>query len=166
MGRQDPGVHTDGEVAAHARHTGSWVLRTNTVTFFLKTRLNLREDRLLLVTPRTILGVIPTGRTEHAFPLGDLASVRISAAAHPDRLIVAAMLVGAAVLSPVPALTVVTAALAAAFLFLGVIAVVRVEDRAGRVRRIPVCFLQRRVAAAAVRQVERARAAAGREPAG
>jgi hypothetical protein len=147
---------------AGQRHTAVSVLRTNTLTWFMKSRFELRDWRLRVVSPRAILGVIPFGRTDVTYPLEDLSDIRVTGRVHPVRLAIALALAALAALVDLGRIaTVAVQLVAVAFFFLSVIVVVRIEDRTGRRRFVPVCFLQRASARGLVAQVERARARLG-----
>jgi len=144
------------------RHTGEWLLRTNSVSFYLRSRLVLRPDGLRAEMHRTVLGFVPVGRVTREVPLADLWRVALRVIVRPARLIVAAGLAAAILLLELP--TFVDAAfvlLAAASVFLGVALGIRVDGRTGTRFVVPVCVMQRGVAAAAVRQIGRALAARG-----
>jgi hypothetical protein len=146
--------------APHPRHTGTWILRTNTMSFYLRSRLVLDADALHVTTPRTILGLVPIGTRTWDIPLERLAGVRITVVVRIERVLVAAALLAVAIFVGLPWLaTMALAAVAAILLFLGVALGMRMKDRDGARLTVPVCVLQRGVAAAALRQIERAIAA-------
>lgn len=148
-----------GHVARPAgeRHTATSVLRTNTVTFYMKSRFELRDWRLRVVSPRAILGVIPTGRVETTYPLEDLGRMDVGSRFYPSRFAVAALLGALSFIDAGVAARAVAGLLAACFLFLSWVVVVRVEDRTGRRRIVPVCWFQAGPARGLVAQVNRAR---------
>lgn len=148
--------------AARPRHTGTWVLRTNTMSFYLRSRLVLDVDALHATVPRAVLGIVPLGTRAFDAPLERLARVRITLVVHAERLLVAAALLAAAALGGLPwAVGVASAVVAVALLFLGVALGMRIEERGGDRVTVPICVVQRGVAGAAVRQIERALAARG-----
>jgi len=147
---------------AGQRHTAASVLRTNTLTWFMKSRFELRDWRLRVVSPRAILGVIPFGRTDVTYPLEDLSDIRVTGRVYPVRLAIVVALVALSALVDLGRVADVAIELiAVAFFFLSVIVVVRIEDRMGRRKFVPVCFFQRASARGLVAQVERARARLG-----
>lgn len=158
------GAHVAGTPhVPSSRHTGTWVLRTNTVSFYLRSRLELRPDRLHVETPATILGLVPIGTRVRDVSLEDLTGVRIRVVVHPDRLLVAAALLMLAWMIGLPMLAAAALTIVAlGLLFLAIALGMRIEDRTQDTFTVPVCVLQRGVAGAAVRQLERALAARGR----
>ena len=150
----------DGRAPPRPRHTGAWVLRTNTLSFYLRSRLVLEPEALRVTTPRTILGLVPIGSLGRTVPLDDLGAVRTGIVVHADRVLVAAALLGIAGFGGLPwPATLVLAAIAVTLLFLGIALGMRIDDRARVQLSVPVCVLQRGVAGAVVRQIERAIAA-------
>jgi hypothetical protein len=114
-------------------------------------------------TPSTILGLVPIGTRDRDVSLEDLTGVLIRIVVHPDRVLVAAALLALAGFAGLPwiaaaALTIVAIGLS----FLGIALGMRIEDRTQGTFTVPVCVLQRGVAAAVVRQLERALAVRGR----
>ncbi len=159
---EDTGVGTSGRADGQTgpRHTGQWTLRTNTVTFFARSRVRLTPDRLELDVPRMLLGLVPFDRIRSVHPLSEIADIRVTTEIHPARLLIAAGLWAAAVAAPLgTVLRIAVIALAFCFFFVGIIKALRLDDRSGGRTSVPVCWLQRGVAAALVRQVDRARAA-------
>lgn len=139
------------------RHTGAWVLRTNTFSFYLRSRITLRPNRLVVEMHRTILGLVPFAKITHDVPLDDLTRVAVRFSVRPVRLVVAGAFVAAALLLSLPvAVAVVLVLLGVVLLFLGVALGLRVEVRTADPFTVPVCVVQRGVAAAAVRQIDRA----------
>ncbi len=115
-------------------------LITNGVTWYLRSRLSVDDQRLSVATPRTIFGVIPTGRHRFTLDLGELTPVAIGTRFYPERLGVAVTLAAAAVLVK-PALgTVLLGVGAVAFLLLSFIAVVRIERPTVGRDTVPVCL--------------------------
>jgi hypothetical protein len=128
----------------------------------MKSRFELRDWRLRVVSPRAVLGLVPFGRTDVTYALEDLSDIRVTGRLYPGRLAVVVALVAVGVF--VDAGRVASAAIemvAVLCFFLSVIVVVRIEDRAGRRRFVPVCWFQRRAARGLIAQVERARAKLG-----
>ena len=160
-GSDGPGVVVPSD-APRPRHTGTWVLRTNTMSFYLRSRVVLDAHALRATTHRTILGLVPVGTRTWDVPLERFAAVRIAVVVHADRVLVAIGLVGAAAFAGLPGLAAVAlVAVAAILLFLGIALGIRIDEREGGRFTVPVCVLQRGVAAAVVRQVGRAIAARG-----
>lgn len=127
------------------------------MSFYLRSRLLLHADALNVTTPRTILGLVPIGTRTWDIPLERLAGVRTTVVVRIERVLVAAALLAVAIFTGLPWLaTVALAAVAAILLFLGVALGMRFEERDGGKFTVPVCVLQREVAAAALRQIERA----------
>ena len=144
------------------RHTGTWVLRTNTASFYLRSRITLRPDRLVVEMHRTILGLVPFAKITHDVPLDDLTRVAVRLSIRPVRLVVAVGLGAAVLLLSLPvAADVGLVLLGIVLLFLGVALGLRVEARTADPFTVPICVVQRGVAAAAVRQIQRALAAQG-----
>lgn len=161
---ESTGTHSGGVSAGpRPRHTGTWTLRTNTVSFYLRSRLELGPDGLHVETPFTILGLMPIGTRERDVSLDDLGGARIGLDVHPDRVLVAAVLLALAWMIGLPMLAAAGLTIVAlGLLFLGIALGMRIEDRTQDTFTVPVCVLQRGVAGAAVRQLERALAARGR----
>jgi len=155
------GAHVAGAPhVPHPRHTGTWVLRTNTVSFYLRSRLALDTEVLHVATPNTILGLVPIGTRVRDISLDDVDGVRVGLVVRPDRVLIAAAFLALAWFVGLPPIaTAVLTVVALGFLFLGIALGMRIEDRARGRLTVPVCVLQRGVAAAAVRQIERAIAA-------
>jgi hypothetical protein len=159
------GAGQRGEVSAgetrpgrpRPRHTGRWVLRSNILTFYLRSRVTLQPEQLRVVTHRTLLGIVPLGTLTREIALDALESVSVRLVVRPARLVVATGLVGAALLVPMPMLVrLVALLLAVALVFLGIALGIRVKTRDGERFAVPVCVVQRGAAGAAVQQVERA----------
>lgn len=146
-----------------ARHTGRWLLRTNTVSFYLRSLLVLDGETLHATVPRTILGLVPIGTRSFAAPVDRLADLRIGIVLHADRILAALVCLGVAVLLRLPWLAAAgLLVLGGLLLLLGLTLGLRIRDLDGRWPTVPICVLQRRVAGAAVRQIERAMAAGRR----
>lgn len=82
---------------AGERHTAVSVLRTNTLTWFMKVRFELRDWRLRVVSPRAALGVIPYARTDLTYPLEDLSDIRVTRRLYAVRLAAAVALIAVSV---------------------------------------------------------------------
>ena len=67
----------------------SVVLITNGVSWYLRSRLAVDGEKLTVITPRTILGLVPIGTRRFAVGLPDLETVAIGSKLNPDRLVVA-----------------------------------------------------------------------------
>lgn len=162
LGPGAPEAKADASLPRHPageRHTAVSVLRTNTVTWFMKSRFELRDWQLRVVSPRAVLGLIPVGRTDVTYPLEDLARIGVTSRLYPARLALAAALAALALVLDVGrAASAAIGLLAAVLFFLSVIVVVRIEGRAGHRRFVPVCWFQRAAARGLVAQVERTRA--------
>ena len=142
------------------RHVGHWVLRTNTVTFPFHTHLDLRDEHLHVRATRLLLGLVPAGRTDVEIHVRDIESAHVDTAVHPARLAVAVVAFALGVLAEPWPLTALLVFLGVGFALLGVIKVLRIERSVGPRLTVPVCVVQRGVAAAVARQIERAAAAA------
>ncbi len=117
------------------------VLLTNGVSWYLRSRLVLGRQSLRVTTPRTILGLVPIGYGRYGIELTRVDDVTIGTKLNPDRMLVAAVLAIAAVFGGFgPLGTVLCTVGAIAFLLLGFIAVVRIEEQNRPVRTVPVCL--------------------------
>ncbi len=131
-----------GRTVAH--HAAHYVLLTNVLTPWLRTRIDVTGGVVTLDAPRAILGILPIGRDRTTIPIGRVETVRIGWRAVPARLALSAALVAAAIVADPPRwLAVALLALGAALLFLGAITVLRVTDRQGPVLDLPICFFAR-----------------------
>ncbi|NNC93085.1 MAG: hypothetical protein HKN80_11420 [Acidimicrobiia bacterium] len=116
-------------------------LITNGVSWYLRSRLTVDRGQIEGTTPRTILGLVPVGKSRFIIDLSDLTDVRIATKLNPDRMIVATILGLAAVLGGFgPVATLLCTVGAIAFLLLGFIAVVRLAARDQPVVAVPVCL--------------------------
>ncbi len=119
----------------------SVVLLTNGVSWYLRSGLTVDQRQLRVTTPRTILGLIPVGKRRLAVDLLELSTVSLGTKLNPGRMIVAAALGLAAAFGGFGAIVTAACSVAAvAFLLLGFIAVVRIEERNRPASTVPVCL--------------------------
>ncbi len=135
-GRSEPAV---GRAAGRRFETS---LITNGVTWFLRSALVVDDTRLTVVTPRTLLGLVPVGIDKWSLDTHSLAGTRVGAKLHPDRLAAAMVLVLLTVFAEiaVPA-SVVLVIGAVAMLLVSLVAVLRVESQDGTVHTVPICLI-------------------------
>lgn len=116
------------------------VLLTNGVSWYLRSHLMIDRHNLEGTTPRTMLGLLPIGERRFAVNLRDVRAT-LGTKLHPDRLLVALLLGlwGAfGGLGTAPRAIVIVGAVA--FLLLGFIAAIRIEDQSSRPVIVPVCL--------------------------
>lgn len=133
----------------------SVVLITNGVSWYLRSRLAVDREKLTVITPRTILGLVPIGTRRFAVGLPDLETVAIGSKLNPDRLAVAAGFGLAAAFGGLGTVgTLLCSVGAVAFLLLAVIAVLRIESSNHPPAAVPVCLAHLRRARRFIADIE------------
>jgi hypothetical protein len=129
----------------------------NSLTPYAHVTMLLDGDRVRIVWPRLLLGIVPTGRRDVEFRLGDLQRLRLRVVVMPGRLLVAAAGWLLVVLADLPAAIAIGLSLFPLyFSVLSFVLALELRSSLGR-ERIPVCFFQRGRSAAFVDAVDRAR---------
>jgi hypothetical protein len=114
---------------------------TNSVTPYLRTRIELTDVALRATGPRTLLGIVPVGRRELEVALADLLDVRVTMTLRWERLLLAVALLAGAVLAS-GVLRLLPLALALWLLPLSYVAALRIESRQAR-HDVPICLFYR-----------------------
>jgi hypothetical protein len=115
---------------------------TNSLTPWLRSRFTVRVDGLQADVPRTLLGLVSSGRRRVTIPLERIADVRVAMALQPVRVVTCVLLLVGGLAVPGPARV--------ALLLVGIwlvplsyIAVLRVDVRGARRERFPICVFAR-----------------------
>jgi hypothetical protein len=125
-------------------HVAHHVLMTNSLTPWLRTRLDVDGEQLVLDAPRAVVGLVPTGRVRRTVALRDVLAIEVGWQVVPIRVGVVVLLAAAAALLDPPSWLGVGLVVASAWIaLLSVVATLRIRLRDGRIVT-PICAFQRR----------------------
>lgn len=119
------------------------VLPLNTITPYLRARLEVADDCLRWESPRTVLGIIPIGSRRVEIPLGAIKSVGARYGVYPVRLLLGAGLLAVPFLVTTWWAAAGTLAAAGALLLLAPAARLDVVTADGRAHRLGICIRHR-----------------------
>lgn len=115
-------------------------LPMNTITPYLRARLEVVDDTLRWQTPRTVLGLVPIGAERVALPLQTITGVQARYTVHPVRLLLGLGLLVVPVAVPVVWVGLPALAVAVVLLLLAPAAQLRVVSANGRRDDLGVCI--------------------------
>lgn len=119
------------------------VLLSNSVTPYMRVRIQLTPERLRVDAPRTLLGVAPVGRRLLEFAPSEIARIRVAWALYPFRLLAALSLVAVVVaFTPSLAASIPMLLVVPWLLLLSLVKVIRIHPKQGGAVRVPICFFQ------------------------
>jgi hypothetical protein len=115
-------------------------LPLNTLTPYLRARVEVTDDVLRWESPRPVLGFIPVGTQRVALPLATIGSVRSRYTVHPDRLVVGLALMLLPLLWPTWAVIVPSMLAGAVLLMMAPAAQLDVRATASSAYRLTICL--------------------------